>query len=61
MEYVQLGKSGLVISRIVLGCMSYGSKEWEPWVEDEEASIPLIKAAYDAVCVQYCYNDLTEI
>ncbi|KZV65544.1 Aldo/keto reductase [Peniophora sp. CONT] len=46
--YVRLGKSGLKISRIILGCMSYGSSEWMDWVLDEEEGIKHIKAAYDA-------------
>jgi aryl-alcohol dehydrogenase-like predicted oxidoreductase len=49
MEYQRLGKSGLKISRIILGCMTYGNPNWEgsPWVLDEEKSLPLIKKAYD--------------
>ncbi|KAJ7170259.1 Aldo/keto reductase [Mycena crocata] len=46
--YVRLGNSGLKVSRIILGCMSYGSSEWEDWVLDEEESIKHIKFAYDA-------------
>jgi hypothetical protein len=45
---VRLGKSGLKISRIVLGCMTYGSPEWAGWVLGEEDGIAHIKAAYDA-------------
>lgn len=48
MPYVRLGKSGLKVSRIILGCMSYGSPEWQDWVLPEEESIKHIKAAYDA-------------
>ncbi|KAG8906652.1 hypothetical protein FRC01_007931, partial [Tulasnella sp. 417] len=47
MKYVRLGKSGLKVSRIVLGCMSYGSKEWEPWVLEEDEALEHIKLAYD--------------
>ena len=43
---VRLGKSGLKVSRIILGCMSYGTPEWEKWVLPEEESIKIIKAAY---------------
>lgn len=45
----RLGKSGLKISKVILGCMSYGSSAWEgsPWVLDEEDSLKVIKAAYD--------------
>ncbi len=35
MQYTQLGKSGLTVSRICLGCMSYGTSKWRPWVLDE--------------------------
>ncbi|KAF9069370.1 NADP-dependent oxidoreductase domain-containing protein [Rhodocollybia butyracea] len=48
MSYVRLGSSGLKISRIVLGLMTYGSPEWQPWVLGEEEGIKHIKAAYDA-------------
>jgi len=47
MQYVRLGKSGLKISKIVLGCMSFGSKNWQPWVLEEEEGIALVKGAYD--------------
>jgi len=45
--YVRLGNSGLKVSKIILGCMSYGTPEWLPWVLPEEESIKHIKAAYD--------------
>ncbi|KAJ3546876.1 hypothetical protein NMY22_g1866 [Coprinellus aureogranulatus] len=48
MQYVRLGKSGLKVSKIILGCMSYGSPEWQDWVLGEEESIKHIKAAYEA-------------
>ncbi|KAF8176732.1 Aldo/keto reductase [Mycena galopus ATCC 62051] len=49
MEYVRLGKSGLKISKIILGCMSYGNPKWNGnWVLEEEESLKQIKAAYDA-------------
>ncbi|EEB88059.1 hypothetical protein MPER_14326, partial [Moniliophthora perniciosa FA553] len=44
----RLGKSGLKVSRIILGCMSYGDKDWEQWLLPEEEGIKHIKAAYDA-------------
>ncbi|KAF2027692.1 aldo-keto reductase-like protein [Setomelanomma holmii] len=46
-EYVRLGKSGLKVSVPILGAMSIGSSKWQPWVIEEEASLPLLKAAYD--------------
>ena len=46
-EYRQLGKSGLRVSVPILGAMSIGHKEWQPWVVEEEGSLPLLKAAYD--------------
>ncbi|KZV85341.1 Aldo/keto reductase [Exidia glandulosa HHB12029] len=48
MEYQRLGTSGLKVSKIILGCMSYGSSKWQDWVLDEEKALPLLKAAYDA-------------
>jgi len=48
LSYVRLGSSGLKVSQIILGCMSYGSPEWQKWVLPEEESIKHIKAAYDA-------------
>ncbi|KAK0495479.1 aryl-alcohol dehydrogenase [Armillaria luteobubalina] len=44
---VRLGSSGLKVSKIILGCMAYGSSDWYSWVQDEEESIKQIKAAYD--------------
>ncbi|KAF7338216.1 Aldo-ket-red domain-containing protein [Mycena venus] len=48
MQYVRLGNSGLKVSRIILGCMSYGTPEWQAWVLPEEEGLKHIKAAYDA-------------
>ena len=48
MQYVNLGKSGLKVSRLCLGMMSYGTSKWRPWVLDEEDSRPFIKKALDA-------------
>ncbi|KZP14872.1 aryl-alcohol dehydrogenase [Athelia psychrophila] len=45
---VRLGTSGLKVSKIILGCMSYGTPEWQSWVLPEEEGIAHIKAAYDA-------------
>ncbi|KAH9857684.1 Aldo/keto reductase [Lenzites betulinus] len=47
MEYVRLGKSGLKVSKIILGCMSYGSKDWEDWVVGETEAIRQIKWGFD--------------
>jgi 1-deoxyxylulose-5-phosphate synthase len=47
MQYVNLGSTGLKVSRICLGTMTYGSSKWRPWVLDEEASRPLIKQALE--------------
>jgi aryl-alcohol dehydrogenase-like predicted oxidoreductase len=48
MQYVNLGKSGLKVSRLCLGMMTYGTPKWRPWVLDEEASRPFVKKALDA-------------
>jgi len=47
MELVKLGKTGLSVSKICLGAMTYGSPKWRDWVLDEEASRPFIKAALE--------------
>ncbi|ORX54509.1 Aldo/keto reductase [Hesseltinella vesiculosa] len=47
MEYTRLGNTGLTVSKIALGCMSYGSSQWASWVKDEDESLELIKKAYD--------------
>ncbi|KAG9017560.1 hypothetical protein FRB90_000765 [Tulasnella sp. 427] len=47
MPYARLGKSGLKVSRLILGCMSYGTPEWQGWVLGEEESLEHIKTAYD--------------
>ena len=49
MQYQRLGSSGLKISRIILGCMTFGNPDWEgsPWVLPEQDALPLLKKAYD--------------
>ena len=49
MEYVNLGLSGLKVSRVCLGCMTYGvpDRGAHPWSLDEEKSRPFIKRALD--------------
>ncbi len=47
MEYTHLGRSGLTVSRICLGCMSYGSSKWRPYVLDEEAAQPFFRTAVE--------------
>lgn len=47
MEYTTLGKTGMTVSRICLGCMSFGSSDWREWVLDEEAGIELVERAID--------------
>ena len=47
MEYVRLGTTGLKVSRISLGTMTYGSPQWRDWVLPEEQSRPFISAALD--------------
>jgi aryl-alcohol dehydrogenase-like predicted oxidoreductase len=38
MKYVKLGRTGLTVSRICFGCMSYGSSKWLPWVLEADAA-----------------------
>lgn len=48
MDYVNLGNSGIQVSRLCLGCMTYGSSRWRPWVLDEDASLPFFRLAWEA-------------
>ena len=48
MEYTRLGSSGLQVSRVCLGMMSYGSPSWREWVLDMDASRPLVRSAVEA-------------
>jgi aryl-alcohol dehydrogenase (NADP+) len=47
MEYVRLGSTGLKVSRLCLGCMTYGSPNWRPWVLGESDSRPFIRRALE--------------
>jgi 1-deoxyxylulose-5-phosphate synthase len=47
MQYVTLGRTGLKVSRICLGTMTYGTSKWRPWILDEEPSRPFIKRALE--------------
>jgi aryl-alcohol dehydrogenase-like predicted oxidoreductase len=48
MDYTTLGRSGLTVSRICLGCLGFGSPKWLPWILDETASRPVLRAAVEA-------------
>ena len=41
-----MGKSGLKVSKVILGAMSFGSSEWQPWVLNEAESLPILEHAY---------------
>jgi aryl-alcohol dehydrogenase (NADP+) len=47
MDQVRLGNTGLKVSRLCLGCMTYGSKDWRAWVLDMEESKPFFKTAIE--------------
>ena len=48
MEYTLLGRTGVTVSRICLGCMSYGTSKWRPWVLDEAEAMPFFRRAVEA-------------
>ncbi|MES2254070.1 MAG: aldo/keto reductase [Pseudomonadota bacterium] len=48
MDTVRLGRTGLEVSKICLGCMTYGAPSWRDWVLDEDASRPFLKRALEA-------------
>ncbi|MEP7077894.1 MAG: aldo/keto reductase [Chthoniobacterales bacterium] len=47
MDYVRLGSTGLKVSRLCLGTMTYGSSKWRDWVLDEEESRPFVRKALE--------------
>lgn len=47
MDYVNLGSTGLKVSRLCLGTMTYGSKNWRKWVLEEDESLPFIRRAFE--------------
>jgi len=48
MQYVRIGESGLHVSRICLGMMTYGDPAWRGWILDESAGRPFVKRAVEA-------------
>ncbi|CCC72153.1 hypothetical protein NCAS_0J01740 [Naumovozyma castellii] len=47
-QQVPFGSTGMKVSPIIVGCMSYGSKSWQPWVEDNKEKVfALLKHCYD--------------
>jgi aryl-alcohol dehydrogenase-like predicted oxidoreductase len=47
MDYTRFGKTGMKVSKLCLGCMTYGSTKWRDWVLEEEASRPFIREALE--------------
>lgn len=47
MEYTRLGNTGMTVSRLALGCMSFGDRSWQPWVLNEEESQPFFRTAIE--------------
>jgi aryl-alcohol dehydrogenase-like predicted oxidoreductase len=48
MKYTYLGNTGVKVSRLCLGCMSFGSPSWRPWVLDRDQSAPFFRQAIEA-------------
>jgi 1-deoxyxylulose-5-phosphate synthase len=48
MQYVRFGATGMKVSRLCFGCMTYGSKKWREWVMNEDEAKPFFKAAFEA-------------
>lgn len=48
MQYVNLGRTGMKVSRLCLGMMSYGSKKWRNWVLEEDEARPFVQRALEA-------------
>ena len=48
MKYVNLGRSGLKVSRLCLGCMTYGDKSWRDWILPYDEALPFFRKAVEA-------------
>jgi len=48
MNYVRLGRTGIKVSRLCLGMMTYGSKTWREWILEENEARPFVKRALEA-------------
>lgn len=48
MNYIRLGTTGLRVSRLCLGTMTYGASKWRSWVLDEDAAQPFYRRAFEA-------------
>jgi aryl-alcohol dehydrogenase-like predicted oxidoreductase len=58
MEYVSLGRTGLRVSRICLGMMSYGRSDERPWALDQEAAEPIVRRAVESGVVFFDTADV---
>ena len=58
MEYVNLGRSGLRVSRVCLGMMSYGASDERPWALDEQAAEPIVRRAVESGIVFFDTADV---
>jgi aryl-alcohol dehydrogenase (NADP+) len=47
MDYVNLGQTGLKVSRICLGMMTYGTSQWRPWILDRADARPIVQRAVE--------------
>ncbi len=48
MQYTSLGSTGVTVSRLCLGCMSYGDPQWRPWVLDRQTAMPFFRLAVES-------------
>ena len=48
MDYVRLGSTGMKVSRLCFGCMTYGTKRWRDWVLEEEEGRPFLQKAFES-------------
>ena len=58
MDYVRFGSTGLHVSRLCLGCMTYGDPGWREWVLGEAEALPFIRAAWEAGITFYDTADM---
>ena len=61
MKYTNLGDTGISVSRLCLGMMTYGSTEWRDWVLNYDDALPFVERALDARASMNAIGDMNRL